>query len=44
MEKNKVLYIRNITDIDDKIIEASKNKNNSINRSNKKNYKKKFHQ
>ncbi len=28
--KSKVLYIRNITDIDDKIIEASKNKNITI--------------
>ena len=34
--KNKVLYIRNITDIDDKIIEASKNKKISINELTKK--------
>ena len=27
----KVYYVRNITDVDDKIIEASKNKNKSIN-------------
>ena len=41
--KNKVLYIRNITDIDDKIIEASKNKKISINELTKK-ITKKFHQ
>jgi len=29
--KNKVTYVRNITDIDDKIIESSKKKNKSIN-------------
>jgi len=28
--KNKVMYVRNITDIDDKIIEASKQNNKSI--------------
>ena len=28
MEKNKVTYVRNITDIDDKIIESSKKKKN----------------
>ena len=28
--KNNIIYVRNITDIDDKIIEASKNKNLSI--------------
>ena len=30
-ERNEIIYVRNITDIDDKIIEASKNKKISIN-------------